>query len=90
MPTYAIVQALASIMKLLEGLIMLWCLLSWFPNIRWSDQPFRALDMMVSPMVAPFRRIIPPGLLGGIDITPMIPVILIEVIGNTVIGILAR
>jgi YggT family protein len=45
-------------------------LCSWFPNINWYDQPFKTLDAVVKPVIAPFRKIIPP--IGNIDISPMV------------------
>lgn len=36
----------------------------------------QTLDMVVSPILAPFRRIIPP--MGGLDISPIIVLILIQ------------
>ena len=41
-------------------------------------QLLRFLDAVVSPVLAPFRKFIPP--LGGIDITPVIALILIQFI----------
>ena len=66
----AVAQIVSGLFRLLELLIVIWCLLSWFPNIRWYDQPFKTLDQLVQPIIAPFRRIIPP--IGNIDISPMI------------------
>lgn len=43
---------------------------------RFVSQLSSALDAIVWPVMAPFRRIIPP--LGGIDITPIIVLILIQ------------
>jgi YggT family protein len=51
-------------------------LLSWFPNIRWYDQPFKSLDMVVQPMIAPFRKLIPP--IGNIDFSPMIALFVLQ------------
>ena len=60
--------------------IILWCLLSWFPNIRWYDQPFKTLDMIVTPVIGPFRKLIPP--LGGIDLSPMIAILVLQFIAS--------
>lgn len=76
-------QAGAIVSTLIEGytfVIILWCLLSWFPNIRWYEQPFKSLDMVVSPIIAPFRKLIPP--LGGIDISPMIAILILQFIAQ--------
>ncbi|MBI4533012.1 MAG: YggT family protein [Candidatus Melainabacteria bacterium] len=57
-------------------LIVVWCLLSWFPNIRWYDQPFKALDQVVQPIVSPFRKLIPP--ISGIDLSPMVAILVLQ------------
>jgi YggT family protein len=64
----------------LQFVVILWCLLSWFPNIRWYQQPFKGLDMVVQPIVGPFRKLIPP--LGGIDISPMITILILQFLGQ--------
>lgn len=43
---------------------------------RFVNQLAGALDAIVAPVMAPFRAIIPP--LGGIDITPIIVLIIIQ------------
>ncbi|MBX9878453.1 MAG: YggT family protein [Candidatus Obscuribacterales bacterium] len=73
---------IASVIQLACGLIVIWCLLSWFPNIRWYEPPFKWLDMAVKPIVEPFRRLIPP--ISGIDLSPMIAIILLQLAGNLV------
>ena len=50
--------------------LILWCLLSWFPNVNRYDGPFRYLGMIVMPVLGPVKRVIPP--VGNIDISPMV------------------
>jgi YggT family protein len=72
----AIISIVTGVIQLLNLLLIAWCLLSWFPNIRWYDQPFKTLDMIVQPIVAPFRKIIPP--IGNIDISPMVAMLVLN------------
>lgn len=72
----AIAQILMGLLQLLNLLIIVWCLLSWFPNIRWYDQPFKTLDMIVQPIIAPFRKIIPP--ISNIDLSPMVALFVLQ------------
>ncbi|HNB24828.1 MAG TPA: YggT family protein [Candidatus Melainabacteria bacterium] len=75
----------AILSTVIEGytfVIILWCLLSWFPNIRWYDQPFKTLNMLVDPVLSPFRKLIPP--LGGIDISPMVAILILQFIAKQV------
>jgi YggT family protein len=68
--TDAVLNIVLGLIQIVNLLVIVWCLLSWFPNIRWYDQPFKSLDMVVQPMIAPFRKLIPP--IGNIDFSPMI------------------
>lgn len=45
-------------------------LCSWLPNVDWYKQPFRLLNALTEPVLAPFRKLIPP--LGGIDFSPIV------------------
>ena len=68
-----IAQILGGILQLFNFLLIIWCLLSWFPQINMYEQPWRTLDNIVRPVIEPFRRIIPP--IGNIDISPMVAII---------------
>ncbi len=69
-------------------LIVVWCIMSWIP-IR-SDgivaDVARALDTLVSPYMNLFRRIIPP--FGGIDFSPILAIVVIQLIQRFFIRIL--
>jgi len=65
-------------------LIVVWCLLSWFPNINWYEQPFKGLNQIVRPIVAPFQRLIPPLGGSGIDFSPMIAILLLQALASFV------
>ncbi len=67
-------------------LVLVWCLLSWFPNIRWYDQPFKTLDQIVQPIIAPFRKLIPP--IGNIDLSPMIALFALQLVQMLVLNTL--
>jgi YggT family protein len=78
----SIILLVTGLLELLNLLVVSWCLLSWFPNIKWHDQPFKSLDQIVQPIVAPFRRIIPP--IANIDISPMVAMIVLQLIASTI------
>ncbi len=79
-----LLNGLIDILNLLQLILILRILLSWFPNINWYNQPFKLLDDITEPVLTPFRRIIPP-IAGMIDISPIVPIFLI----NILIGFLA-
>jgi YggT family protein len=71
---------IAGTIQLVSMLIIVWCLLSWFPNINWYEQPFKTLDQLVRPVVMPFRRIIPP--VSGLDLSPMLAIFILQMLGT--------
>jgi len=81
-----IAQILGSVLQLFNFLLIIWCLCSWFPNINWYDQPFKTLDAIVRPVIAPFKKIIPP--IGNIDISPMIAILFFQFIYSVIVKFL--
>ena len=78
---------IGSLLWLLRLAIIVSAVLSWlfaFDVInhrnRFVNQLADMLDRIVSPVMAPLRRIIPP--LGGVDITPIIALLLITGVMN--------
>jgi YggT family protein len=56
-------------------------LLSWFPNINWLAPPFSILSQLTDPYLKVFRSIIPP--LGGtIDISPILAILLLQLLSG--------
>ena len=53
-------------------------LFTWFPNLDWYRQPFRAMKEITDPIFEPFRRIIPP--IGGIDFSPIVAFIALGIV----------
>ncbi|MDZ4834511.1 MAG: YggT family protein [Candidatus Melainabacteria bacterium] len=78
-----IAQIVVSVLNLFNFLMIIWCLLSWFPNINWYDQPFKTLDKIVRPVIAPFRKIIPP--IGNIDISPIVALLCLQGLSKLII-----
>ncbi|WP_333591835.1 YggT family protein [Brevundimonas sp.] len=76
-----------AILSLLVWAVIISAILSWlfaFDVInhrnRFVSQLAYALDRITGPVLAPLRRFIPP--LGGIDVTPIVALILIQGIQN--------
>lgn len=81
-----IAQIVGSVLQLFNFLLIIWCLLSWFPNINWYDQPFKTLDKIVRPVIEPFRKIIPP--IGNIDISPIVAIMCLQFLYKFVVDVL--
>ena len=70
-------------------LIIIRIFLSWIPNIDWLSQPFAALRCITDPFLNIFRGIIPP--IGGmLDISPIVAIILLQILQGFVVGTLSR
>ena len=70
---YAIV---AWLLNLYIIIMLVYALVSWVPSLRgrWTDY----VAMLVEPVLAPVRRIIPP--LGGLDISFLVVIIVIQLV----------
>ena len=78
------VRLIQFLAQLLSLVIIISAVLSFFMS---PFNPIRqALDRIVNPMLAPIRRIIPP--LGMMDISPIILLILIQVIASLLSNLL--
>ncbi len=72
------IQLIGAIQFILVLMILVSVILSYFMD---PYHPLRRfLDSIVEPMLAPIRRIVP--LVGMLDFSPLILIVLIQVIGN--------
>jgi YggT family protein len=78
-------STLSIFITIYTGLLIVRILLTWFPNISFYDQPFATLAQLTDPYLNLFRSIIPP--LGGMDLSPMLAIFLLQLLGNFVAGI---
>ncbi|MDV2995406.1 MULTISPECIES: YggT family protein [Cyanophyceae] len=83
--TQLLVNTLATFIQIYSVLIIIRVLLTWFPSIDWYNQPFAALSQITDPYLNLFRSIIPP--LGGIDISPILAILLLNLAGSLVGGL---
>jgi YggT family protein len=78
-----VASLLALFLNLITFAIFFRALVSWFPIDR--DGPVvRALDTITEPVLDPLRRVVPT--LGMIDLTPMVAMILLQVIAQALIS----
>jgi YggT family protein len=59
-------------------------LLSWFPNLDPRNPAVEFLVAITEPILAPIRSVMPR--LGFIDLTPMVAIILLQVIGRVIVS----
>jgi YggT family protein len=59
-------------------------LLSWFPNVDPRNPAVEFLVTITDPILKPIRAVMPR--LGMLDLTPMVAIILLQVIGRVLTG----
>jgi YggT family protein len=82
-PLHFVIFIIRSLLNLLVWAIIISAILSWLVAFdvinlrnRFVYNVSRFLDAVTRPVLRPFQRIIPP--LGGVDITPIIVILLIQ------------
>ena len=81
---YGIVSFLVMLLDLYSFVIIIAAVLSWVsPDPRNPIVQF--LRMITEPVLAPFRRLLPPWKTGGLDISPMIVLIAIQFVERVVL-----
>ena len=69
-------------------LLILRIFLTWIPTINWEQQPFTWMRAVTDPFLNIFRGIIPP--IGGmLDISPVIALILLQLLQGLIVGMLS-
>ena len=68
-------------------LIILRIFLTFIPSIDWQQQPYFWLRSITDPFLNIFRGIIPP--IGGVlDVSPIIAIILLQIMNGLIVGFL--
>lgn len=81
-----IIYGINNIFNLYFFLIILRIFLSWIPSIQWENNPWKTIRAVNDLYLNLFRRIIPP--FQGLDFSPIIAIIVLQIIQNIVIHIL--
>ena len=69
-------------------LLIIRIFLTWLPSIDWNLQPYAWMRSVTDPFLNIFRGIIPP--IGGVlDISPVIAIILLQVLQGLIVGALS-
>ena len=85
---YQIGQVIRALLNFYEMLIVVWCILSWFPVREGSlvGDVAVVVNRLVAPYMNLFRRFVPP--LGGIDFSPIIAIFALSISENVVLRLL--
>ena len=76
----------ARIFDLIFLVLFITILLSWFPNIKWYNEPFKSMKAFSEIFLSPFRKIIPP--IGMLDISPIVAFFVLSLIRNLILRLL--
>jgi len=82
--TELLTRSLANFVQIYYVLIIVRVLLSWFQTQGWAQQIISLLSPVVDPYLNVFRSFIPP--LGGIDISPILAIIVLGFVAEALGG----
>ena len=72
-----LLKVIVTFLNLYMILLIVRCLLTWFPNVNWLNQIGATLGPITDPYLNLFRSFIPP--LGGtLDLSPMVAILLLQ------------
>ncbi len=73
-----ILQILAQTLEIYSLVLVVRVLLSWFPNLDWSNPVLTSVSSITDPYLNAFRGIIPP--IGGLDLSAILAFIALSLI----------
>ena len=72
--------------QVLALLIIVRAVLTWIPSVDYGHPVIRAIIRITDPVMLPLRRFVPP--LGGIDVTPIAALLLIQIAQYLLVNII--
>ena len=88
MPNYFLISLISNVFQIINMLIIIRVLLSWF-NVSSYNQYIRLLYTITEPILAPFRNLLSSFNM-GFDISPMIAIIVLNFVRNFLIRLLIQ
>ncbi len=80
----ALAQLLLTLLSLYTWVIIIRALISWVsPDPR--NPIVLLLGKLTEPVLKPLRRLVPPQMTGGIDVSPILAILLIQLVRYTII-----
>ncbi len=80
----ALVQLLLTVLNLYTWVIIIRALISWV-----SPDPYnpivQILRRLTEPVLKPLRRLVPPQVTGGLDLSPLLAILLIQLVRYTIL-----
>lgn len=78
----SLLQGISTFFTLYWALLLVRILLSWFPNVDWSNPIFATISQLTDPYLNLFRSIIPP--IGGLDLSAILAIFAVQIVGGLV------
>ena len=79
-----LLQILSQTLEIYSLVLLIRVLLSWFPNIDWSNPILSSIGSITDPYLNAFRGIIPP--IGGLDLSAILAFIAISLMQQLLTG----
>jgi YggT family protein len=78
----SLLQVLAQTVQIYSLVLIVRVLLSWFPNLDWSNPVLSSVSAITDPYLNAFRGLIPP--LGGIDLSALLAFLALNLLQSLV------
>ena len=78
----SLLQVLAQTLQIYSLVLIVRVLLSWFPNLDWSNPVLSGVSAITDPYLNAFRGLIPP--LGGIDLSALLAFLALNLLQSLV------
>ena len=78
----SLLQVLAQTLQIYSLVLIVRVLLSWFPNLDWSNPILSSVSAITDPYLNAFRGLIPP--LGGIDLSALLAFLALNLLQSLV------
>ena len=79
-----LLQVLAQTLSIYLLVLLVRVLLSWFPNLDWSNPVLSTVSSITDPYLNAFRGLIPP--IGGLDLSALIAFLALS-LGQSLLGV---
>ena len=79
-----LLQVLAQTLSIYTLVLLVRVLLSWFPNLDWSNPILSSVSAITDPYLNAFRGLIPP--IGGLDISAILAFLALQLVQNLLLG----
>jgi YggT family protein len=75
---FGLVNVLAKFLSYYSLILIVRVLLSWFPNLDWSNPVLSAVASISDPFLGVFRGLIPP--IGGLDLSAIVALLSLQLV----------